>query len=95
MLIDPGLAEVDWSADPEGHGKAAYRSLEEGRWVVSVTGDGSLGLARAPLDAAPELVPAPPVRSYAPVESAVGDVLRNAGAAETARAVVVQLGLSE
>jgi len=95
MLIDPGLAEIDWSADPEGHGKAAYRSLGEGRWVVSVTGDGSLGLARVEGDARPELVSPPPVRDYDPIETEVGDVLRDAGVLETARALVVQLGLNE
>jgi hypothetical protein len=94
MLIDPGLAEIDWNADPEGHGKAAYRSLEEGRWVVSVTGDGSLGLTRIEGEARPNLVPPPPVRDYDPVETEVGDVLRDAGPVETAHALVVQLGLT-
>ncbi len=50
VLIDPALAEVDWAAadpaDEQAVGKAVYRSLDEGRWVVTVTGDGSLGLRR-------------------------------------------------
>jgi hypothetical protein len=46
MLVDPRFVDVDWNAAGENHGKAAYRALGEGRWVVDVTGDGSLGLAR-------------------------------------------------
>jgi hypothetical protein len=46
MVIDPRFTDVDWSADEKSHGKAAYRALGEGHWVVDVTGDGSLGLAR-------------------------------------------------
>jgi hypothetical protein len=95
MVIDPGLAEIDWNADPEGHGKAAYRSLEEGRWVVSVTGDGSLGLTRSQGEARPILAPPPPVREYDPVETEVGNVLHAAGPVETVRALVVQLGLAD
>jgi hypothetical protein len=47
VLIDPALAEIDWSEDEAAHGKATYRALGPGRWIVSVTGDGSLGLARS------------------------------------------------
>lgn len=93
LVIDPGLAEVDWDADPEGHGKAAYRELTEGRWVVSVTGDGSLGLARAGNGQRAELTPAPPIRSYEPVESEVIDALRAVGPVEAVRALAVQLGV--
>ena len=50
VVIDPELAEVDWSSssdqDEQAVGKAVYRALSEGRWVVTVTGDGSLGLRR-------------------------------------------------
>ena len=95
LVIDPGLADVDWGADPEGHGKAAYRELAEGRWVVSVTGDGSLGLARAENGARAELAPAPPVRSYEPVDSEVGDALSGVGPIEAVRALAVQLGVGD
>lgn len=53
LVIDPGLTTVGWSGawgpspGRPAHGKAVYRSLEDGRWVVTVTGDGSLGLSRA------------------------------------------------
>jgi len=92
LLIDPGLAHVDWSADPESHGKAAYRALAEGRWVVSVTGDGSLGLAPSPAGERPELAPPPPVRRYEPVEGEVDDALRAVGPGEALRALAVQIG---
>jgi hypothetical protein len=50
VVIDPELAEVDWASssdqDEQAVGKAVYRALSEGRWVVTVTGDGSLGLRR-------------------------------------------------
>lgn len=50
VVIDPRWAEVDWSQssdqDEQAVGKAVYRALSDGRWVVTVTGDGSLGLRR-------------------------------------------------
>ena len=63
VLIDPALAQIDWSEEQAAYGKATYRALAPGRWVVSVTGDGSLGLTRAARGRAPaELAPPPPVR---------------------------------
>ncbi|MCB9845917.1 MAG: hypothetical protein H6811_08040 [Phycisphaeraceae bacterium] len=47
LVIDPGVGEIDWTDPAAGHGKAVYRRLEEGRWIVSVTGNGALGLSRA------------------------------------------------
>jgi hypothetical protein len=58
LLIDPSLADVDWDEEGATFGKAVYRSLTEGRWVVTVSGDGSLGLMQAGLE---------PVRLSAPV----------------------------
>lgn len=60
ILIDPELASVDWQREGARFGKAVYRSLDEGRWVISVSGDGSLGIVRggpepAPLGVAPQL----------------------------------------
>jgi len=71
LVIDPGLAHVRWSDDPDGFGKATYRSLDDGRWIVSVSGDGSLDLARATAGERIDLAPAPPVRRYEPVDDAV------------------------
>jgi len=69
LVIDPELSSVDWGAGEGGGlrvGKAVYRSLSDGRWVVSVTGQGSLGLTRVgPVEAAAaELMAAPEVREF-------------------------------
>jgi hypothetical protein len=91
MLIDPRFVDVDWDASEENHGKAAYRSLGEGRWVVDVTGDGSLGLARRdPLEPI-ELVAPPPVRRYEPIETEVGEALGEIRAVEALEALGRQL----
>ncbi len=65
LVLDPLLGEVDWDAPETVYGKAVYRRLGEGRWVVTVTGSGSLGLARRPDQGEPiELTPAPAVQDY-------------------------------
>jgi hypothetical protein len=79
VLIDPALADVEWAkrdpSSPITVGKAVYRALGEGRWVVTVTGDGSLGLAKASGEAV--LTTAPEIREYSTVES---DTAKEAGA---------------
>lgn len=62
MLIDPSLAGLDWNDQRLNHGKAVYRTLAEGRWVVSVSGDGALGLARA--EGPSKLVGPPQIKNY-------------------------------
>lgn len=77
LVIDADLAEVRWSdgwpdQPPVGaatYGKAIYRQLGEGRWVISVTGDGSLGLVRARAGENVPLVAAPSVHDYAAIEA--------------------------
>jgi len=91
VLVDPALAQIDWSEERAAYGKAAYRALGPGRWVVSVTGDGSLGLTRSPDDARTELAPPPPMRSYEPIEAALDDTLRELGPAEVLRALAQRL----
>jgi hypothetical protein len=63
-LIDPALAGVPWEADEATVGKAVYRKLTEGRWLVTVTGNGSLGLERARREAVVQLSPTPPVADF-------------------------------
>jgi len=63
LVIDPVVADVDWDSEQARHGKAVYRRLGEGRWVVTVTGHGSLGLERAEESA--ELIQAPQIHEYA------------------------------
>jgi hypothetical protein len=59
--------------------------------VVSVTGDGSLGLARAD-DATPAaLAPPPPVRRYEPIESTLDGALRELGPGELLLALTERL----
>ena len=82
LLIAPELAAVDWNAEGASHGKATYRSLDPGRWVVDVTGDGSLGLAKRSEDDRVDLAPAPPVRDYEPIEYRVNDAISAIGPAE-------------
>jgi hypothetical protein len=71
LLIDDLLAEIDWNDPNAPYGKAVYRALGEGRWVVSVTGDGSLGLARAESDVEVVLSEPPPVRDYEKIEDEI------------------------
>lgn len=91
VLVDPALAEIDWSAEGAAYGKATYRALSPGRWIVSVTGDGSLGLTRARDDVPSQLAPAPAVREYEPIESEVGGALRELGPAEVLAALAARL----
>ena len=75
VVIDPALASVHWT-DPDettpslattptpAVGKAVYRALSDGRWVVTVTGSGSLGLARVGDADTVDLIRQPPVRDY-------------------------------
>ncbi|HKJ24116.1 MAG TPA: hypothetical protein VKB65_04790 [Myxococcota bacterium] len=86
VLIDPALLAIDWDAAGAAHGKAAYRTLGEGRWVVTVTGGGSLGLAPAPETPVP-LSPPPALREFEPVESRVDERLSEIAPAEVLRAV--------
>ena len=91
LVIDPRFVHVDWEADAASHGKAAYRALSEGRWVVDVTGDGSLGLARRAAGEPVLLSRPPPVRQYGPIDSAVQSRLGRVGALEALEAVARQI----
>lgn len=92
MLIDPDLADIDWSDADASHGKATYRELHDGRWVVTVTGDGSLGLAPGVGDDPTPLSGPPPVREYAPVSDHVAAALRELGPEEIALALARRFG---
>lgn len=76
VVVDPALVEIDWRADGASYGKATYRQLDPGRWVVTVTGDGSLGLARREEGEPVALSAPPPVREYPQIEDRVrSDIL--------------------
>jgi hypothetical protein len=66
VVIDPQLAHIDFNDPKVAHGKAIYRTLGEGRWVISVSGDGSLTLAKAQGET--ELASAPVVKDYGALE---------------------------
>lgn len=74
VLVDPQLGDIDWDADGAVHGKAAYRTLTDGRWIVTVTGDGSLGLTKCDDCGPVELANAPAIRDYSPIEEAAAAV---------------------
>jgi len=90
VLVDPSLAQIDWNAEQAAYGKATYRALTPGRWVVSVTGDGSLGLTRA-AEGPTQLAPPPPVRDYPPIEGELDGALRELGPVEVLKALAARL----
>jgi len=86
LVIDDSLEQVDWNNPAARYGKAVYRSLSEGRWIVTVTGDGSLGLVKTDANANVVLTSPPPVRDYDQIDKqideemahvTVGDVLKH------------------
>jgi hypothetical protein len=71
LYIDNSLQEIDWSASTARYGTTVYRPIDEGRWVVTVTGDGSLGLGKVKDDAKVVLSGPPPVRDYDQIEKEI------------------------
>jgi hypothetical protein len=69
IVIDPKLAAIDWD-DPRAEvGKAVYRSLSDGRWVVTVSGSGSLGLRRTEGGEVITLAPPPLIAEFEEIEA--------------------------
>jgi len=96
IVIDASLAELDWEGDDElAHGKATYRALGEGSWIVTATGNGALGLAAAPPGERPVLAPPPELVQYPPAPDEARDALRELAPLEIARAAVAWLGGSD
>ncbi|MFA9476909.1 hypothetical protein ACERK3_01250 [Phycisphaerales bacterium AB-hyl4] len=85
VVIDTELSEIDWDSPRVAHGQAVYRQLDEGRWVVTVTGSGALGLTRIEADDVVELAPPPQVRDYQQVETEVSDRLREISTGDVVR----------
>lgn len=86
LVIDDKLEHVNWNDPAARYGKAVYRALSEGRWIVTVTGDGSLGLAKMDEKANVKLSGPPPVRDYDQIDKeikeamakvTIGDVLKH------------------
>lgn len=76
VLVEPELGKVDWSAPGVAHGKAVYRVLGEGRWVITATAGGALGLTRAPDDTPPDLKPPPALRDFASIDAEAREEVR-------------------
>ncbi len=86
VVIDPDLASVDWDSPKVAVSKAISRRLTEGRWVITVTGDGSLGLAES---ARPKtLEPNPPIGSFEPKDEAATNDVESIGPVEVLRHAV-------
>jgi len=64
VLIEPTLAKVNWEDPKLAHGQAVYRSLSDGRWVVSVSGDGALGLTKSADNAPTDLAVRPEIKKF-------------------------------
>lgn len=85
MVIDPKLARVDWDSAGAAHGKAAYRTLSEGRWLVTVTGDGAVALAKCDDCGELQLATAPPVKDYETLERDTTDAVQAIGVTDVVR----------
>ncbi len=68
VVIDPLIDPVDWDRPDAAFGKAVYRRLSQGRWVITVTGDGSLGLAKHPNADPIELATGPAIHDYTQIQ---------------------------
>lgn len=81
LVIDPALADIGWAAADNATpgrptatvGKAVYRALSEGTWVVTVSGDGSLGLSRLDPGQEPRLVARPQIKDYQQIQAEASD----------------------
>lgn len=79
VQVDSDLVEVQWG-DAVPFGKAIYRSkMEDGRWVVSVTGDGSLTLKHVGDEAEVELATQPRVEEFKPMDQRADNAVERIG----------------
>ena len=75
-VIDSDLINIDWNDPAVKSGKAAYRQLSDGRWIITVSGDGSLSLGKVPDEVEVELIRAPEVSEFDPVAEAKAEINR-------------------
>lgn len=87
VLIDPALSEIDWDAQGARFGKTVYRSLGEGRWVISVSGDGSLGIAPGGPEPV-ELGSAPEIGEFEEIERDLEDEVSGIGLGEVFKRLI-------
>ncbi len=87
VLIDPALSTIDWDDESARFGKTVYRSLGEGRWVITVSGDGSLGIGPGG-EAAAELGSAPEIGEFEEMEKDLDEDVSGIGLGEVLRRLV-------
>ena len=75
-VIDSDLINIDWNDPAVKSGQAAYRQLSDGRWIITVSGDGALALGKVDDAVQVELIRAPEVTEFDPVAEAKADVDR-------------------
>lgn len=79
VIINPTFAQVDWDAEGAKLGRAVYRSLDDGRWVVTTSGDGSLALTQIPHDEPIDLAPPPELGSFDELDRELDEQLTHIG----------------
>ncbi|MFI4898105.1 MAG: hypothetical protein ACIARR_09785 [Phycisphaerales bacterium JB059] len=87
VVIDPALSEIDWTDENAKFGKTVYRSLGEGRWVISVSGDGSLGIGPGGPEPV-ELGSAPEIGEFEELERDLEDEVTGIGLGEVFKRLV-------
>ncbi len=95
LVIDPAIASVEWNADGTPKpgadaarasvGKAVYRALSDGTWVVTVSGDGSLGLSKLEPGSEARLVARPAIKDYEQIRAEATERVSRLSAADVWR----------
>ncbi len=74
VTIDPALLDLEGDLERVPFGKSlSCRNLPDGRYLISVTGDGSLGLKPVSADEPIQLTTHPPIKEFAPVDEQAHD----------------------
>jgi len=89
VYIDKDLLEVDWDPDRIPYGKSlSFSKREDGRYIISVTGDGSLGLKQVSSSTEVDLESVPRVKDYPPIEEAAHKEIDAIGVADVWRYLI-------
>ncbi len=73
-VINPALLDPNWQSQNPPEGKAVYRKLTDGRWIVTATENGSLGLRKIDDNTDVTLLTTPAIRDFDPVQQAQQDI---------------------
>jgi hypothetical protein len=87
LYIDPDMQTVDWKSNGGPRGAATYAQLNQnGRWNVSVAGNGALELKKAD-DKAPRQGPVamPPVKEFSVIEKELNTKVDDIGPGDVVR----------